>query len=83
MSDPAIQKLLERDEQAVQEFAEVLAEAAKQAGFHVGERSGAVLKVGKSGWDLDTFFYKRHRPDAVPQIVAWFKNKDESIFNAP
>jgi hypothetical protein len=83
MSDAAIQKLLERDEEAMQEFAEALAEAARQAGFKVGERSGSVLKVGKSGWDLDAFFSKRHRPDAIPQIVAWFKNKDESIFNEP
>jgi hypothetical protein len=80
MSDPAIRDLLERDEQALQEFAEGLAEAGRQAGFKVGDRSGSALRVGKSGWDLDTFFYKRHRPEAVRQIVAWFKNKDESIF---
>jgi hypothetical protein len=80
MSDPAIKELIASDEQAIQEFAEVLAEAARQAGFHVGERSGSALKVNKSGWDLDSFFYKRHRPDAVRKIVAWFKNKDESIF---
>jgi len=76
MSAPAIKELIAQDELAVQEFAEALANAARQAGLKVAERSGNA----QSWCDLDTFFYKRHRPDALRQIVAYFKNKDESIF---
>jgi hypothetical protein len=70
MSDPAIRDLLARDERAMQGFAEELNQAAREAG----------LKADKSWCDYDAFFSKRNRPDAMRQIVAWFKHKDESIF---
>ena len=80
MSDPAMAELLARDELAVQDFAESLAAAAKDAGFAVGQRKGTALQVARSWWDLNVFFYKRHQPDALRRIIAWFQNKDESIF---
>jgi hypothetical protein len=76
----SIREVLARDEQALQQFTETLGEAARQAGCKVGERSGTVFQVDKSRWDLDAFFYKRHKPDAIRQMIALFKNKDQSIF---
>jgi hypothetical protein len=75
MQAPAIRELLLRDQLAFNDFARAAAEAARGAGLDVGERmEGECLRVGRKWMDLEGFFYRRNIRDAIPRMIAWFKD---------
>ncbi len=74
MSSPAIRELLRKDEKAFEEFAELADAVARKAGLKVGRREQDTLQVGGKWMNLDAFFYRRHIPNALPRMVAWFED---------
>jgi hypothetical protein len=74
MSDPAVQNLFRQDQAAFDQFAEAVAQAAREAGLPVGERQAECLQVGQYWMNVQAFFYRRNSPNALPRIVAWFED---------
>jgi hypothetical protein len=72
MSSPAIRALLRNDESAFEAFATLAADAARQAGLEVGRRQADALQVGGKWMNLEVFFCRRHIPNAVQRMTAWF-----------
>jgi hypothetical protein len=74
MSSPEIQALLSRDRRAFAAFVREVVKAARAAGLPVGEQRDDALNVGKKWMNLDVLFHRRHIPDALPRLVAWFED---------
>jgi hypothetical protein len=74
MKSPAIQQLLAKDQQAFDEFATLIANAARNAGLEVGERKGIGLKIAGGWWNLESLFHRRHVVNAVPRMITWIED---------
>jgi hypothetical protein len=74
MSSPAIKALLAEDQEAFDEFVELAANAARQAGMKVGPSERDALQVGGKWMNMDAFFHRRRIPNAVPRMLAWFED---------
>ena len=74
LHSPVIRDLLARDQDAFDEFARRVADAARNDGLKVGERRNGVLRVNGSWMNLDGFFYRRSIPEAMPRMMAWFQD---------
>lgn len=72
-----VQALLRKDAAELEEFVELLREAARAAGLPAGERRGDVLSVGRAGYNVHFFFCRRNVPNAFERIVWWFKDQAE------
>ena len=40
-----------------------------------GERRDTVLQINGSWYELEGFFYRRHIPDAMPRLMAFFTDQ--------
>jgi hypothetical protein len=74
MSSASIKALLAEDQKAFESFVSQAAEAARQAGLKVGRQERDVLQVGGKWMSMEGFFHRRHIPNAVPRMIAWFED---------
>ncbi len=79
MDSEPIRQLLARDRQEFDSFATTVADAARAAGFPVGERRDIVLQINDSWYQLEGFFYRRHIPDALPRLMAFFADQADGV----
>lgn len=74
MSSAAIKALLAEDQKAFEAFVSQAADAARVAGMPVGRQEQDSLQVGDSWMSMEAFFHRRHIPNAVPRMIAWFED---------
>ena len=77
MKEPGVQALLARQKQEFQTFALAVADAARRAGFVVGERQDGSLQIGRANYILEGFFYRRKVANAIPRLLLWFEDQAE------
>lgn len=75
MQSMEIQDLLAQDAQALDQFVRLVTDAARKAGLPVAQRDGSALQIGERWFYLETFFYRRGIPNAIPRLIAWLEDQ--------
>ncbi len=73
MSSMAAKRILDRDAKEFDAFANDVCNALTVAAMPF-ERRDTVVKIDRSGMDLNAFFGRRHIDNAIPRLVNWFKD---------
>ena len=78
MNDPRIHELLKQDRQEFEAFVDAVKIEALARGHVVGDSQRDVLQVNGSWYQMETFFYRRNIPNALPRLMDWFHDQANS-----